>query len=306
MTISIGSIAYDHRQEPTPPAAPVPDCVSEAAQRLTRSLQAYLHVDPLLARFDAELRTVVPHDGLHYTNTEHDVLVAPPVTARHRCTYRLFVEDQALGEISFQRGRPFSDEDMRHTEHLLACLGYPLRNALMYRAATRAALMDLLTGAQNRTAFDRALPCEVARAARHDQPLSLIVYDVDHFKSRNDRYGHQGGDHILRCVTQCVLDKVRTSDTLYRYGGDEFVLILPSTPPRGALALAERIRAAVAAGGWEWEGTPMPVTISVGVAHLRAGEDAAALFAAGDAALYAAKEAGRNCVRARMGHSAEA
>jgi diguanylate cyclase len=160
---------------------------------------------------------------------------------------------------------------------------------------------ESLTGCFNRRAFYELFPREVERARRLGQGVSLVFLDVDHFKSVNDRLGHEAGDHVLQQLAARLRGIIRETDLLFRWGGEEFVVLLPHTPPGEAPALGERIRSAVAerpfaAGETE---RPVSVTVSVGVAGgsgVAGGADA--LIARADAACYRAKAAGRNRVEA--------
>lgn len=181
-------------------------------------------------------------------------------------------------------------------------LSLTLHDALEEEAALsvhEAALRDRLTGVYNRGVFDDRLAAEVAFARRHGTTLSLLLFDIDHFKSFNDEHGHQAGDAVLVAVGGQVQKTVRTEDVVARYGGEEFAVIARSTPEDKALLLAERIRAAVAAAHVPAGSATLSVTASVGIATLSPESsplDGAALVAAADRALYAAKEQGRNRV----------
>lgn len=166
----------------------------------------------------------------------------------------------------------------------------------------RLSNVDGLTGLANRRSFDSYLEREWQRAMREKQPLTLIMADVDHFKSFNDTYGHQAGDDCLRQIATVIREGAsRATDLAARYGGEEFVVVLPGTETTGAAQVAEKIQASVvglaiphkasAAGGF--------VTISLGVAGIAAGKCAspAELIAAADQAMYEAKQKGRNQVR---------
>ena len=162
------------------------------------------------------------------------------------------------------------------------------------------AIRDGLTGLYNHGYLLDALAGEVARAMRYDRHLSVIFLDVDHFKQFNDQFGHQRGDMVLKQVSQILKDEIRKTDIAARYGGEEFVLILPETSKQDAFVVAEKVRKAVQesiANDVADEG-PTTVTISAGVAsYMEDGTDATELIAKADAAVYTAKNDGRNAVR---------
>ena len=154
----------------------------------------------------------------------------------------------------------------------------------------RLVATDRLTGAWNRAHLDRIIALETSRSARYRQPLSVLLIDVDHFKAVNDTYGHAAGDAVLRKLVQVVQAEIRPGDMLFRWDGEEFVVVAPSTSYHQARGVADRIRSKVAVT--DVGGTA--VTVSVGVAERYAGETAEAIFERADKALYAAKSAGRN------------
>ncbi len=156
---------------------------------------------------------------------------------------------------------------------------------------------DGLTGAFNRRKFDEELIREFSRARRYKAPLSLLLFDLDHFKKINDTYGHQAGDEVLRVVARIAGANLRKSDFFARYGGEEFVIILPSTPQNGCQQVGERLRQAIASTPISWENISINATISVGVTQMRpATENCQALLSEVDKALYASKSNGRNRV----------
>ncbi|MCK5737356.1 MAG: GGDEF domain-containing protein, partial [Spirochaetaceae bacterium] len=159
---------------------------------------------------------------------------------------------------------------------------------------TDMAFRDELTGLFNRRYFDQKLQEEINRSARYGRSLSLILGDIDNFKSYNDDFGHQKGDEVLQAVSEMIRSSCRNSDTAARYGGEEVVIILPETDAEGARLVAEKARKLIEARGEDTAGRV--VTISMGIASFGPDNDGPAeLIAAADKALYKAKSAGRNC-----------
>jgi diguanylate cyclase (GGDEF)-like protein len=168
----------------------------------------------------------------------------------------------------------------------------------MMDALAAAAIRDGLTGIHNRSFFAAAIPGVRAGCFRRASPLALLMLDLDHFKRVNDRWGHATGDATLRAVASALAEHVRAADVLVRWGGEEFVIACPDTDSTLASEIAERIRAAVARLEPARLGHPGPLTVSIGVAVLAPGseESTDALLARADAALYRAKQAGRDRV----------
>ncbi len=155
---------------------------------------------------------------------------------------------------------------------------------------------DPLTGVSNRRVFFERLREEMTRQARHGGAVSVLMVDVDHFKDVNDRYGHQAGDQVLVSIANALRASLRTTDIVSRYGGEEFALILPETDAEAAQLAAERVRAAVREFEYATLKSAARVTISVGIATMRAEEELDQLVSRADQALYRAKEAGRDRV----------
>lgn len=181
--------------------------------------------------------------------------------------------------------------------------GFGFVLAVLERHAERMhemATHDGLTGCINRITFDAMLVNALQRARRADEPLSLVMLDLDHFKAINDAWGHRAGDEVLRRCAAVVQAQLRASDVLARVGGEEFSVLLPGTDLQGAAHVAETVRAAVQDLTVDNpQGGSIRVSVSVGVASTRGPEGPSAdqLYQSADAALYAAKAAGRNCVR---------
>lgn len=163
----------------------------------------------------------------------------------------------------------------------------------IYRLTT----VDGLTQIFNKRYFTETLEREIGRALRYRRQLSLIMFDIDHFKEVNDNYGHLAGDHILRALAAAIKTRIRREDILARYGGEEFAIVLPEIERENAAVFAEKIRMLIERTSFVFESLTIPVRISVGVASLTQElEDCDSLIKRADEKLYEAKESGRNRV----------
>ncbi len=156
------------------------------------------------------------------------------------------------------------------------------------------ALVDALTGLPNRAAWNERLEIEGARWQRYGGELLMAVLDVDHFKRINDEYGHLAGDKVLKIIAGELAKRVRVTDFIARFGGEEFVLLMPSTPMEGGLKLLDVLRTAIEACPFHFKGQPVTITLSGGLAAYHPGEVAEQVFERADQALYRAKRGGRN------------
>jgi diguanylate cyclase (GGDEF)-like protein len=243
------------------------------------------------------MKNHLPIDSIGFRSTEQGIVVQLGKQGRHRAGYGLRLLEENLGEISIHRNKLFSEKDLATIEHLLVPLLYPLRNGLRYHAAMATAFRDPLTGVNNRTAMEEALPREVELALRHKMTLSMLIIDLDHFKKINDGYGHAAGDCVLRSAAKMIQQALRTSDQIFRFGGEEFVVLLPSTDGNGAKIVAERIRKNLEDNHSSCEGTVINVTASIGIAQLEQGDNQHLFFDKADKSLYRAKALGRNQVQ---------
>ena len=163
----------------------------------------------------------------------------------------------------------------------------------------KMAMLDPLTGVHNRMAYDERIVDELERFERYKTPFVLSVWDLDRFKGINDEYGHQAGDRVLQALAEILTGSTRRVDFVARYGGEEFIVIIPNTTIDGAIKLAEKIRRQVEKMRFHYNGLQVDVTISSGLAEVRAGDTVESLFKRADDALYRAKKAGRNrCIAA--------
>ncbi len=264
---------------------------------LSSQLQTSLDLDEVLNQFSDEVKPFVAHDYLGYSNDEKSCVFSTGKNARHRLNYQLTLQDGQLGKLVLSRKCKFTEKETGEVEHLIGALLYPLRNALMYREAIHAAQKDALTGVGNRAALNEALAREIEVAQRHKRTLGMIILDIDHFKKINDTYGHSTGDCLLKALTRTAEKTIRMSDQVFRYGGEEFVVLLPETGLKGVKNLAERIRQNIEALNCVCNGNHIKMTASFGIATLNVDENEESFFIRADRALYKAKDGGRNCAR---------
>lgn len=210
------------------------------------------------------------------------------------------LRDEVIGAIALTRPpeHPLTDHEMRFLCALADQVALSIHNAQLFARVEVLSMTDELTKLPNRRYLNQALSLEIAIAHRHGHPLSILMVDIDHFKKLNDRAGHPIGDEALLRVAECLKGSLRESDVVARWGGEEFVVLLPHTAQSEAVEVAEKVRRAVAAieTPWSREQPSGHLTVSVGVAQLAPGEDGAALVQRADRAVYAAKREGRDRV----------
>jgi diguanylate cyclase (GGDEF)-like protein len=193
---------------------------------------------------------------------------------------------------------PLNAERHRAVEAAAALLGPALKNAQLFREVRENSLRDPLTGCVTRAHASEVIDAELRRARRSQMAVSVIMFDLDHFKDVNDRYGHLCGDAVLAAVGKKMRDVLRGSDLKCRYGGEEFLVLLPETPLHGARRVAETLRREIAERPMPWAGEALTVTASFGLTQAMPSEiSIETIIGRADAALYRAKEEGRNCVR---------
>ena len=263
---------------------------------ISSALQTTLDFNKLISIFSSKIEAMVPHSAFVYTNAEFDLEIKNGVFTRHSCSYALKVEEQKLGTLKLMRNHKFDENELKLLETLLCCLIYPLKNATLYHQAIKMAYTDPLTQANNRTSFDDSVKREMSLAARYDKNLSIIFLDIDHFKHINDHYGHDCGDFTLASVAKRIKENLRGSDMLFRIGGEEFVILLSDTNLAGAELLAERIRSSIERHTLVFDMETIKVTASLGVSALMKDDAANAFIKRADAAMYKAKNTGRNRV----------
>jgi two-component system cell cycle response regulator len=205
--------------------------------------------------------------------------------------------EQTLGTlvVGSRRRDVFEREAARQLEVIAMQVADALLRARLFEQTEQLASTDGLTGVQNHRTFQARLDEQLAFAQRYGKQLSVVICDVDRFKSVNDAHGHPVGDLVLRGVAQIISAEARATDVVARYGGEEFAVVMPETDGAGALVIAERIRIRLEEATFPTERGPVRVTLSLGVATFPGdGKDKARLVEVADACLYHAKRSGRN------------
>lgn len=223
----------------------------------------------------------------------------PSSPADRAIGFPLIVGGSAMGVLGVRpQGGLLASDRRRIIEAAAALLAVSIKNAQLFREVKDNSVKDSLTGCFTRGHALDVIDAELRRARRSQTPVSLIMFDLDHFKDVNDRYGHLCGDAVLNAVGNRMKEVLRGSDLKCRYGGEEFLVLLPETPLHGARRVAETLRREIAERPVPWAGEGLTVTASFGLAQTMPGEvNVQAVIARVDQALYRAKDDGRNCVR---------
>lgn len=282
------------------PQSPIIDSGSNYNRVLEVShlLHSSLVAEEILRKFATEISKEVRLDGMIFVNADEQLEVQIGDAERHTLGYTITLHNSQLGQLQLSRSEPFSDAEILILEDFTTALVYPLHNAFSYAQAIRSSFQDPLTGVSNRAALQHDLERECSLARRTNAPLSLLLLDIDHFKNVNDDWGHQSGDQALKTVASTISQSTRGSDMLYRYGGEEFLVILACTPVEGAMLVAERIRKNIEVIQIDSIKGSFKVTTSIGVSSLNENDDSQSLIRRADEALYKAKHNGRNQVTA--------
>ncbi len=264
---------------------------------ISSALQTTLEFNELINIFSSKIKALIPHNSFVYENNEFNLNISQGIVTKYSCTYALKVEDMQLGSLKLMRRQQFEEDELNLLESLLCSLIYPLKNATLFNRALKMAYTDPLTKTNNRTSFDSALEREIQLSHRNSRHLSVIFFDIDHFKDINDHFGHECGDIALSSAANCIKEVVRSSDMVFRYGGEEFVILLSDTDIDGALIMAERIRKKIENHTIAYGMETFKLTASLGVSSLKGCDTIESLIKRADSAMYQAKAKGRNRVQ---------
>lgn len=267
---------------------------SDLRFQLANTLQSTLDLRSTLSYFFEYADQLVKCSGLKYENPDKGISIHFGDDAKHSAQYNVSSEDDKLGELHFLRKNKFAETELAFIEMLIGVLFYPLRNALQYKDALESSLIDALTGLKNRLALNMYADREIKLAKRHKKAMALLVIDLDHFKRINDQYGHLAGDAVLKNSASLILEAVRETDQVFRYGGEEFVVLLNEADLDNALSSAERIRSKIETTEVVHGDDLISLTTSIGVSSVTLDDTFNTIFERADNALYTAKAQGRN------------
>lgn len=261
-------------------------------------LNQALDIEVVIKELTRTILSFVTIHHLEYQHTLEEIHITIGDRQPHTFEYRLRDErNYDLGLITLSRNYAFDKKEIETIEILLSYSILPLRNNLEHQSVLKSSLIDSLTDTGNRRALDDRLQVETEQSKRFDQPFSVIALDIDRFKSINDSYGHDAGDHVLRKLCDSLKKSLREYDQVFRTGGEEFIIVLNQADPGIATAIAERIRKKIAETHFIVGDQTLQVTVSIGVACYSRGESTDQLMKRADEALYRAKKEGRNCIR---------
>lgn len=280
------------------PMAALQRSLSEVQRDLSARLQTSLEIDRLLGFFLNEIRGLAPVSGLTYRHSDTDFQLTIGEAEGFALSHPLSHQADCLGELILFSHDRFSDVAFGQLEDLIGSLLFPVRNALLYRRAVQASLKDPLTGVGNRVALEQSLARETELTRRHGQPMSIVMLDMDHFKNLNDSHGHQAGDAALKATALLLKEQLRNVDMVFRFGGEEFILVLSNTSTEAAAVVAERIRAAIQNLRLLVGDKQVRLSASLGYGTYKQCESQEDLLRRVDQALYQAKREGRNRMQA--------
>lgn len=267
---------------------------------LFQKLQTTLNPAQLLEYFTDILRQALVFDSISYDYEVFEITWQHGEEASQKATYQLKLKGCALGKMTFTREQAFAAQEIDMIETALSFLMYPLNNALKYQAAIQNSLLDPLTEVGNRKSLEKTLRREIEIAKRHNSPLAILMLDLDKFKVINDELGHIEGDKALKLTANILKHCARECDMPFRYGGDEFILLMSKTTQEGALLLAERLKDKIKQGLKEFQqqisdNFPL-LSASIGITHLHKNDSPKRFIQRADDALREAKQSGRNYI----------
>jgi len=253
---------------------------------LLERLQTTLNVEKLLNIFSKEAEKQVDFSGLYFKNQDFSTCIKGSRTAKVERSFELKIGNEFIGTLTYSVNKPISLSKYKILNQLHQHLLYPLRNALNFEMTSKLAMQDGLTGLGNRRYFDEQLTRAIHHANRQQTRVGLILGDLNKFKAVNDTYGHQVGDLVLKHVASAMIASIRDSDSVFRFGGDEFAIIVENASDNSLHIIEDRINTAI-------DNDPLlskyKLTCSLGCTFMNRADNEASVFERADQALYKQK-----------------
>jgi len=263
----------------------------------------YLMQKPTLTRYVTQKKETIYIADFKAEDAEveeDEIIKVPGFDIRAFLGVPLILRGEVIGVLSVQASHQnaYDANQIRLVETIAQQTSIAMDNAKLFERMQEMAITDSLTGLYNRRYFYMVLDNEFERAKRYQTPLSLIMIDIDHFKKVNDKFGHLVGDDVLRSISEICMKLLRQSDNMFRYGGEEFMIILPVTKQEEAFNVAERIRNTIEEAVIKTKKGNVKTTLSIGVSEYgESHSEPSGFIESADRTMYEAKKAGRNCVR---------
>jgi len=259
---------------------------------LLEQLQTSLELEKILNMFAMEAAKFVDFSGLYFKNGQITQSIRGSRKGKSERQFELKIAGEFIGILTYAVNTPISLTNYKILNELHQYLVYPLKNAIQYHQAMQLAMQDTLTGLGNRRYFDEQLKRAMHHANRHRSHVGLIVCDLDKFKSINDNFGHQIGDKVLMHFANALRSSVRDSDSIFRFGGDEFSVIVESASDQSLIVIESRINHALAQDAFL---AKYQVSVSLGMTFMNRADSEMSFFERADKLLYQNKlSAGRN------------
>ena len=266
-----------------------------AIHSLLEKLQTTLNLEELLTIYAAHAKQIINFSGLQFQSSLGVAQIADSDNSKPPYSFDLEINNEHLGQLIYFCQYPLTGNIEQKLLGLHSALVYPLRNALMYSRVLKLATKDTLTGLNNRSQFNDILAQKLERSRRHHRPFSLMLLDLDNFKQVNDNYGHKIGDDVLQEFAKVLCSSIRGTDSVFRFGGDEFAVLIDDPEFTTNKVIAQRVMRLVTESNLMKQ---YQVTTSIGYTLASSQDCENNIFARADKGLYKAKAAGRNCARA--------
>ncbi|MEL0640438.1 GGDEF domain-containing protein [Pseudoalteromonas aliena] len=262
---------------------------------LVNKLQTSLVIEDVLAIYAKFVKQILNFSGLQFQSTLGTTQTSDSDTNTTPYIFDLSIDKEHLGQLIYFSQYQLNTAIEKKLRGLHSVLVYPLRNAMMYSRVLKLATKDALTGLNNRSQFNDFLSQKLENCRRYQRPFSLMLLDLDNFKQVNDNYGHKVGDDMLREFSKVLANSIRGTDSVFRFGGDEFALLIEDPEFTTNKVIAERIMCLVRKSPLM---SKYKVTTSIGYTLASSQDCDNAIFARADKGLYKAKASGRNCAKA--------